>query len=100
LCIFHQTTGLLCPGCGSLRALHQLLHGNWVAAFHYNALLVGCLPLALLLTAACAVRRFRGRPVLNSPHSLWPWVLAFLIVGLAFGVWRNIPGSALAMVQP
>ena len=25
-CVFHRTTGLLCPGCGSLRALHQLLH--------------------------------------------------------------------------
>ncbi len=28
ICIFHQSTGLLCPGCGSLRAMHQLLHGH------------------------------------------------------------------------
>ena len=40
LCFFHRATGLLCPGCGSLRALHQLLHGNLATAFHFNALLV------------------------------------------------------------
>src|SRR2546421_11472933 len=35
ICAFHRTTGLLCPGCGSLRALHQLLHGQVAAAFHF-----------------------------------------------------------------
>src|SRR5690348_15182815 len=45
LCYFHRLTGLWCPGCGSLRALHQLLHGNLSAALHYNALLVLSLPL-------------------------------------------------------
>src|SRR5690242_11286080 len=44
LCIFHQTTGWLCPGCGSLRACHQLLHGNLSAAFYLNPLFVLSLP--------------------------------------------------------
>ncbi len=51
-CIFLQLTGFKCPGCGSQRALHQLLHGNLAAAFHYNAFLVILLPylfLSLLL---------------------------------------------------
>src|SRR5690242_14513344 len=43
-CLFHRTTGLLCPGCGSLRAVHELLHGHLRAAFHYNPLLVAGLP--------------------------------------------------------
>jgi len=35
-CIFHATTGLLCPGCGTTHALHQLLHGQIGAAFQSN----------------------------------------------------------------
>ena len=32
-CPFRALTGFNCPGCGTTRALHQLLHGNVVAAF-------------------------------------------------------------------
>ncbi|MEO7678837.1 MAG: DUF2752 domain-containing protein [Verrucomicrobiota bacterium] len=39
-CIFHSLTGLACPGCGALRAVHQLLHGNISAAFDFNPLFV------------------------------------------------------------
>jgi len=46
ICVFHQTTGLLCPGCGSLRALHQLLHGHLLIAFRFNPLLLLSLPVA------------------------------------------------------
>jgi hypothetical protein len=44
VCLFHKTTGLLCPGCGSLRALHELLHGHLATAWRFNPLLVGSLP--------------------------------------------------------
>src|SRR5207245_10112823 len=37
-CQFHALTGLYCPGCGSLRAMHQLLLGHIPTAFHLNAL--------------------------------------------------------------
>ncbi len=40
VCTFHQLTGLDCPGCGSLRAMHQLLHGHFLSALHFNALAV------------------------------------------------------------
>jgi len=28
-CVMYTTTGLLCPGCGSQRALHHLFHGHF-----------------------------------------------------------------------
>lgn len=37
-------TGLKCPGCGSQRAIHSILHLDFVAAFKYNAMLVMMLP--------------------------------------------------------
>ena len=43
-CPFHYLTGLYCPGCGSLRAIHHLLHGNLQAAWAMNPLAVLLLP--------------------------------------------------------
>jgi hypothetical protein len=39
-CPFHALTGLYCPGCGSLRTIHQLLHMHFLSAFKLNPLLV------------------------------------------------------------
>ena len=36
-CMFRQLTGLDCPGCGSQRAIHALLHGHVAEAWGYNA---------------------------------------------------------------
>ncbi|MDX1462453.1 MAG: DUF2752 domain-containing protein [Marinirhabdus sp.] len=44
-CPFHSLTGYYCPGCGSQRAIHQLLHGDLYLAFSYNPFMVLSLPL-------------------------------------------------------
>lgn len=46
-CPFLMLTGLKCPGCGSQRALHQLLHGNVGQAVQANWLFVLALPYVL-----------------------------------------------------
>lgn len=89
-CPLYQTTGLLCPGCGSLRALHQLTHGQVLAALRLNPLLV----LVLLPVAGWAVLRTfvfhasgRKWPALFLRQE-WCWVLLALVV--IFGIARNI----------
>ena len=47
-CLFKTIFGHACPGCGSLRAMHQLLHGNVAAAWAMNKPIVVGLPLAAL----------------------------------------------------
>lgn len=47
-CPFLLATGLECPGCGSQRAIHQLIHLNFGAAFRYNAFMVVVLPYIFL----------------------------------------------------
>lgn len=43
-CPFYLLTGWQCPGCGSQRAIHCLLHFDLVQAFNYNALMVISIP--------------------------------------------------------
>ncbi|MBR5685278.1 MAG: DUF2752 domain-containing protein [Muribaculaceae bacterium] len=43
-CYFLSLTGYKCPGCGTQRAIHALLHGDVAGAFRYNALLVIAIP--------------------------------------------------------
>jgi hypothetical protein len=45
-CLFRTILGTQCPGCGSLRAAHQLLHGNLKEAWMLNKPLLIALPLA------------------------------------------------------
>jgi len=96
VCAFHQVTGLLCPGCGSLRAMHQLLHGNLATAFHFNPLLVVTLPIAAAYFAYCYSRRATFSEPFHAVHGKWWWV--FFVLALAFTVWRNIPGSTYSAV--
>lgn len=35
-CPLKKLTGYSCPLCGTQRALHALLHGEWGLALHYN----------------------------------------------------------------
>ena len=46
-------TGFDCPGCGSLRALHSGLNGDFAAAWHYNpAVFFGLALLAMIGVAS------------------------------------------------
>ena len=83
-CAFYQMTGLQCPGCGGLRAAHQLLHGHVLEALRLNALAVLALPLA----AWVLWRNWaRGGAVVRAR-----WVWLCLVGLLLFGAVRNLPG--------
>lgn len=87
-CPFRLLTGLYCPGCGSLRAIHLFLHGHLLAAFRMNPILVLAIPGAgvLLLKRSLA-------------YKVWtPWVA--LIILVAYGVLRNIPVVPFSFMAP
>jgi hypothetical protein len=56
-CLFTAIFEARCPGCGSLRALHALAHGDLKAALAFNAPLVYVLPLAGALFLFSFLRR-------------------------------------------
>jgi drug/metabolite transporter (DMT)-like permease len=94
VCLFHEATGLLCPGCGSLRALHQLLHGNVADAFRFNPLLVLSLPLVLAMTVRFLAQKTEPQSPRVRLRLGWMWALLAVLV--VFGVLRNLPLAPLS----
>ena len=87
-CTFLTLTGYKCPGCGSQRAIHALLHGDVAEAFRYNAMLLVSIPwIALCLYAESQrVRNPRLYVRLNAPLLIW----LFLAMVLIWWLLRNI----------
>ncbi|OIN80096.1 DUF2752 domain-containing protein [Mycobacterium malmoense] len=90
VCPTKALLGIDCPGCGSLRMVYSLLHGNLPAAARFNAL--GLVALALLVWAylAWTYGRVVGRRIASWQHHRRAAVVTLLLVAAWFVV-RNIP---------
>jgi hypothetical protein len=85
-CLLHNTTGLLCWGCGGQRALHQLLHGNFKEAFRLNALVF---PVVTLLAYVLISELTKQNP--SYPFIRKRWVsFSILVFVILFTVLRNL----------
>lgn len=56
-CVFKVLTGYDCPGCGSQRAFHALLHGRLADAWGFNPFVFFAVPLAVLYVCVESMRR-------------------------------------------
>lgn len=63
-----------CPTCGALRALHELLHGHFRAAYALNPFLFLALPLFVLILVPPLRRRIPYLPWLTLA-ALLAWFL-------------------------
>ena len=93
-CPFRALTGLACPGCGSLRALHDLAHGHVAAALTHNAMLVTMLPVAMAAWLRVVTGKTSARP---NPRWLGPAVLVVLAI---WTVIRNLPPLRGVLTAP
>ena len=64
---FRELTGLYCPGCGTLRGLHQLLNGHFGTAFGLNPLMIISLPFMVYSYVSYGMKTFTGK----SPKELF-----------------------------
>jgi hypothetical protein len=94
-CPFLALTGHWCPGCGSLRAVHALAHGDLSTALSRNLLTVALVPVLVASWLRWTRRSWSRRPRTTLAHPALVWAL--LVVVLAFWLLRNLPvGAALA----
>lgn len=98
-CPLHYFTGLHCPGCGTLRAIHCLVHGHLLAALRFNPLMLLSLPLLawLLLEHASRSGWMPGNPRISVPGKIIraiPWIV------VAYFVLRNLPLFPFNLLAP
>lgn len=87
-CMFRVVTGYDCPGCGSQRAIHALLHADFISAWRSNALLVLSLP---FLVAMAFASLFSDRfPGLHRHLNSLPVAIMFVIILIIWWIIRNL----------
>jgi hypothetical protein len=86
-CPLYTLTGWLCPFCGSLRALHALLHGNVGAALRFNSMTTAGMTAGFIALSLDAV--LPGRAALARLVSLCVSTPGLTLAAM-FGVLRNI----------
>ena len=87
-CWLYAHTGLQCPGCGGLRCVHALLHGNLAEAWHYNPLVILYAPIVAWWTLSEVAGLAKGRIYAHPFRSGRFWIATGFVWGV-FGLARN-----------
>ena len=90
VCPTKALLGIDCPGCGSLRMLYSLMHGNVIAAARFNALALVAVVLLVWAYLGWTYGRVTGRRIRSWQHWRWAPMVTLGLV-LAWFVVRNIP---------
>ena len=94
-CPFYAITGFYCPGCGSQRALHDILHMDLTGAVANNLLVIP----AILITVyqlMYLIIKFKHKNILY--YNSTPWIILGIII--VFWILRNIPVYPLNLLAP
>ncbi|MDR2058231.1 MAG: DUF2752 domain-containing protein [Dysgonamonadaceae bacterium] len=90
-CPVFYLTGLKCPGCGSQRAIHHLLHLDFYSALKTNLLLVFSIPYLILGLVFEQIKR-PTKTILKLRKILYGQIaiIIVLIIIILFSVFRNV----------
>ena len=89
-CPWLLLTGEYCPGCGGLRAVNDLTHGDIGAAVSSNLLFVGSIPLLVFFWGRWFTDRWNGVRRHTSTRRAFVYAGLFLAVAIIFWVVRNL----------
>ena len=90
-CPFLQLTGWQCPGCGSLRGIHALLHGDLGRVLQLNVMLIPALLYLALLVLLELTRPHCGRAERlyhRFSGCTASWIIFAIII--VWGIGRNL----------
>ncbi|MCU1500011.1 MAG: hypothetical protein JWM47_3964 [Acidimicrobiales bacterium] len=93
LCPLKAATGIDCPFCGSLRAVHSLTRMDLAGALSHNLLFTLAAP-ALVVVWAVWLLRSLGHRVLPRWQLPAATGTVVVVVAVAFAVLRNLPALA------
>lgn len=93
VCPVLQSTGWWCPGCGGLRCVYALAHGDLDVAGHDNLLVMVLAGAAAVLWLRWAWAALTAGPPPRVSVNL-PQTVLFAVVLVVFTVLRNLPAGA------
>jgi len=98
-CPLYKTTGFYCPGCGSQRATHHLLHFNFSKALQSNILFILGIPIVSYHYGIPIINRYFNKnykSVFDSTRNL----VLLLVLIIIFWALRNIPQYPFTLLAP
>jgi hypothetical protein len=98
-CPFHAITGYYCPGCGTVRALHSVFHGQLLDGLQYNPLAVLLLPF-LAYGLLLRITQLWNVNVLPRVTLSSRFISLSLAAVLVYMVIRNIPVYPFTYLAP
>lgn len=102
-CPSYSLLGFYCAGCGSQRAVHQLLHARIGTAADYNLLAIIYSPLLLAYFAEWLLHKYTSVIKTLQVRKLFhqPWfVYCTLVLVVLFTIVRNIPWHGFDWLRP
>ncbi len=98
-CPFNWATGYYCPGCGTTRGLHRLLHGDITGALRANILMIVTVPYVVYSFIRYLSQNILAKqlPAIILKPVIVQLLAAFVIV---FWVVRNIPVYPFTLLVP
>ncbi len=89
-CIFHEITGLYCPGCGMTRATYSILNLEIKKAFGYNQLFFILIPVLIYMgiKQVFNLKKYGELKPIRFPY--W-FTISLLFLVFLFWILRNIP---------
>jgi hypothetical protein len=98
-CIFNSLTGYYCPGCGSQRAMHQLVHLNFAGVASNNFLFI---PALIFIGYHYSYKLLNKKFGLKLPGLFYfkatPWIVFGIVV--LFWILRNLPYYPFNVLAP
>jgi len=96
-CVLYSLTGIYCPGCGSTRCLHALVHFDLPQAFSMNPLLVlSLVPITLLALQIAHLLPARLQGLAEFFAKPLPWA----VVLISYALLRNLPWYPFYLLAP
>lgn len=98
-CPLYTITGVYCPGCGSQRATHHLLHFNFLGVLQQNALYLVALLILVYHLFITGLNLFFKKTIYNYIyHPKTPIIILIFII--LFWILRNIPYYPFNLLAP
>lgn len=99
-CPIYYISGFYCPGCGSQRAIHLLLHGDVIGAFRFNPLMVLTVPILIYglgITIANWIYETNYRFMLFYSKL---FIFGYFGIAMLYWVLRNLPFYPFNLLAP